>query len=37
MNELSTTLGLSDEISTPYYPQANRQVESINKIFKTKL
>ena len=32
MNVLTTKLGLSHESSTPYYPQSNGQVETINKI-----
>ena len=35
MVELSGKLGLRHEKSTPYYPQANGQVEAINKILKT--
>eukprot|EP00253_Pinus_taeda_P026855 PITA_26855 len=31
MVELASKLGLSHDSSTPYYPQANRQVEAINK------
>ena len=37
MNELSTKLVLCHENSTPYYPQANDQVEAINKVLKTML
>eukprot|EP00253_Pinus_taeda_P028309 PITA_28309 len=33
MVELATKLGLSHDSSTPYYPQANRQVEAINKVY----
>eukprot|EP00253_Pinus_taeda_P026459 PITA_26459 len=32
MVELTTKLGLSHDSSTPYYPQANGQVEAINKV-----
>ena len=35
--ELSVKLGFCVENSTPYYPQANVQVESINKVLKTML
>jgi len=35
MTELTAKLGLSHESSTPYYPQANGQVEAINKVLKT--
>eukprot|EP00253_Pinus_taeda_P001626 PITA_01626 len=34
MVELATKLGLSHHGSTPYYPQANGQVEAINKVLK---
>lgn len=34
MVELTTKLGLSHDRSTPYYLQANRQVEAINKVLK---
>ena len=37
MEELSAKLGFHHENSTPYYPQANGQVESINKVLKTML
>ena len=37
MEELSAELGFRHENSTPYYPQANGQVEAINKVFKTML
>ena len=37
MEELSAKLGFHHENSTPYYPQANRQVEAINKVLKTML
>ena len=37
MEELSTKLGFHHENSTPYYPQANGQVEAINKVLKTML
>jgi hypothetical protein len=37
MSELTDNLGLHHENSTPYYPQANGQVEAINKIFITML
>lgn len=34
MVELTTKLGLSHDIFNPYYPQANGQVEAINKVLK---
>lgn len=34
MVELISKLGLSHDSSTPYYPQANGQVEAINKVLK---
>jgi len=34
MVELTAKLGLSHDSSTPYYPQANGQVEAINKVLK---
>ena len=34
MEELSAKLGFCHENSTPYYPQANGQVEAINKVLK---
>ena len=37
MEELSSKLGFHHEKSTPYYPQANGQVEAINKVLKTML
>jgi hypothetical protein len=37
MSELTDKLGLRHENSTPYYPQANDQVEEINKILITML
>jgi hypothetical protein len=37
MFELTEKLGLRHENSTPYYPQANGQVEAINKILTTML
>jgi transposase InsO family protein len=37
MSELTEKLGLRHENSTPYYPQANGQVEAINKILITML
>ena len=37
MAEISGKLGFCHEISTPYYPQANLQVEAINKVLKTML
>jgi hypothetical protein len=37
MSELTEKLGLLHENSTPYYPQANGQVEAINKILTTML
>jgi transposase InsO family protein len=35
MTELTSNLGLRKEHSSPYYPQANGQVEAINKSLKT--
>eukprot|EP00253_Pinus_taeda_P001890 PITA_01890 len=35
--ELAAKLGLSHDSSTPYYPQANGQVEAINKVLKQML
>ena len=35
MEELSAKLGFRHENSTSYYPQANGQVEAINKVLKT--
>ena len=37
MVELTAKLGISHDISTPYYPQANGQVEAINKVLKRML
>jgi hypothetical protein len=37
MSELTEKLGLRHENSTPYYPQANGQVEAINKVLTTML
>ena len=37
MSELRTKLGFHREKSSPYYPQANGQVEAINKVLKTML
>jgi hypothetical protein len=37
MSELTEKLGLQHENSTPYYPQANGQVEAINKVLTTML
>ena len=37
MEELSAKLGFLHENSTLYYPQANGQVEAINKVLKTML
>jgi transposase InsO family protein len=37
MSELTDKLGLWHENSTPYYPQANGQVEAINKVLTTML
>ena len=37
MDELTSMLHLDHEHSSPYYPQANRQVESINHVLKTML
>ena len=37
MTELTAKLGLSHEISTPYYHHANGQAEAIKKILKTML
>jgi hypothetical protein len=35
MSKLHVKLGFHHEKSSPYYPQANEQVESIKKILKT--
>jgi transposase InsO family protein len=35
MTELTSNLGLWKENSSPYYPQANGQVEDVNKTLKT--
>ena len=35
MTELSDQLGLRHDSSTPYYPQANGQVEAVNKFLTT--
>jgi hypothetical protein len=35
MSELTSNLGLRQENSSPYYPQANGQVEAMNKSLKT--
>jgi hypothetical protein len=37
MSELTENLGLHHENSTPYYPQANGQVEAVNKVIITML
>eukprot|EP00253_Pinus_taeda_P003394 PITA_03394 len=37
MTELTTQLGLRHDSSTPYYPQANGQVEAVNKVLVTML
>jgi hypothetical protein len=37
MSKITEKLGLLHENSTPYYPQANGQVEAINKFFITML
>ena len=37
MSELTAKLGLSHDSSTPYYPQANGQVEAINEALKRML
>jgi hypothetical protein len=37
MSELTSKLGLRHENSTPYYPQANGQVEATNKVLSTML
>ena len=34
MAQLTVKLGISHDSSTPYYLQANRQVEAINKVLK---
>ena len=34
MDELSAKLGFHHEKSSPYYPQANEQVEVVNKVLK---
>ena len=35
MTELTSNLGLRQEHSSPYYPQANGQVEDVNKSLNT--
>jgi hypothetical protein len=35
MSDLTSNLGLRQEHSSPYYPQANGQVEVVNKSLKT--
>ena len=35
MSKLTSKLGLRKEHSSPYYPQANGQVEPVNKSLKT--
>ena len=35
MTELTTMLGFRQEHSSPYYAQANGQVEAVNKTLKT--
>jgi transposase InsO family protein len=35
MSELTSKLGLRQEHSSPYYPQANGHVEAVNKSLKT--
>jgi transposase InsO family protein len=37
MSEITEKLGLLHDNSTPYYPQANGQVEAINKVLITML
>ena len=37
MVEISVKLGFRHDNSTPYYPQANGQVEAVNKVLKTML
>eukprot|EP00253_Pinus_taeda_P011115 PITA_11115 len=37
MTELTTQLGLRHDSSTPYYPQANGQVEAVNKAYRTSM
>ena len=35
MSELTSNIGLRQEHSSPYYPQANGQVEAVNKYLNT--
>ena len=37
MDEITTKLGLRQDFFSPYYPQCNGQVESINKVLNTTL
>ena len=37
VDELESKLGFRHEYASPYYPQANGQVEVINKVLKTML
>jgi len=37
MADLTSKLGLRHDISTPYYPQPNSQVEAVNKVLVTML
>ncbi len=37
VDDLEAKLGFHHEYASPYYPQANGQVEAINKVLKTML